>query len=549
MKKINSKHIFYIYGIMLAITVITVIISVANPNHIQHITRDYFDFSEGWVTEDGSPASLSEIAGTYTISQTLPSLREDDILYFNAKTLNVSIYLEDECIYCSDVFQPKLFGYTPGSFFVRIPFHVEDSGKVLTMVLDNPYHDHSGKITQIRIGNSYDMLVSNISGRFGSLCVSLIIVFIGLLFTILFFPMWKNHAIGKEMLFFGCFAFSIGMFMLTDCKLLQELFQNAHIYHVISEIFMMLIIIPMFLFFESIYQEYHMQFKLLFFVCFYSVFDFVVSYFLAITGIMDYHQTIRLTHISYVIAMLALIIITAGNMIKKKPISGYHFLGILFICAGGITDIVLWNIATLMDSTFFTRIGVLLFMICEATQLLSGFLLEYKKVIKSQFLEKLAYQDGLTDLFNRTSYTEEIKSLENKHSEPVLVAFFDINNLKVVNDTLGHALGDELLLTFASTFKQCFSGFGKCYRIGGDEFVFITTGNNVEKNFSLAISDMQYRLNTINSNQDLPFQVEVASGYSVWKDDTVMLADIIQEADSNMYANKKEMKVAKNGTH
>ena len=201
-----------------------------------------------------------------------------------------------------------------------------------------------------------------------------------------------------------------------------------------------------------------------------------------------------------------------------------------------------------MDSTFFTRIGVLLFMICEATQLLSGFLLEYKKVIKSQFLEKLAYQDGLTELFNRTSYTEEIKSLENKHIGPVLIAFFDINNLKVVNDTLGHALGDELLLTFADTFKQSFSGLGKCYRIGGDEFVFISTGNNVEKNFSLALSSMQYKLNVINTGHDLPFKVEVASGYSVWTDDSVMLADVIQEADSNMYANKKKMKSAKSGT-
>ena len=118
----------------------------------------------------------------------------------------------------------------------------------------------------------------------------------------------------------------------------------------------------------------------------------------------------------------------------------------------------------------------------------------------------------------------------------------------MVNDTLGHALGDELLLTFASTFKQCFSGSGKCYRIGGDEFVFISTGNNVEKNFSLALSSMQYKLDTINTTQDLPFKVEVASGYSVWMDDSVMLADVIQEADSNMYANKKKMKAAKNGT-
>lgn len=531
---------------MLAITVITVIISVVNPNNIQHITHDYSDFSDDWYTPDGSPASLTNISGTYTVSKTLPSLREDDIIYFNAKTLNVSVYLEQECVYKSDSFSPNLFGYTPGSFFVRIPLNVEDSGNLLTLVLDNPYNDHSGKISQIRIGNSYDLLVSNILGRFGSLCVSLIIVFIGLLFTILFFPMWKNHAIGKEMLFFGCFSFSIGMFMLTDCKLLQEMFQNAHIYHVVSEIFMMLIIIPMFLFFESMYQEYHIRFNLLFFVCFYSVLDFIVSYLLAITGIMDYHQTIRLTHISYVIAMLALIIITVSNIRRKNPISGYHFLGIIFICTGGIVDIILWNVSPQMDSTFFTRIGVLLFMICEATQLLSGFLLEYRKVIKSQFLEKLAYQDGLTELYNRTSYTEEINYLETNSFENVLIAFFDINNLKVVNDTLGHACGDELLLTFANTFKQCFSGFGKCYRIGGDEFVFITSGENVENNFNLAKANMLDKLNTLNNSHELPFKVEVASGYSLWKDNIGALSDVIQEADANMYANKKKMKA--NGT-
>lgn len=547
MKRIKEKHILVIYSIMFSIILATILIFLLNSNYIQKFIPDYIDFSDCWVTDSGESAELSHISGKLTVHTTLPTLREDDVLYMNVKTANISIYLGEECLYQSEVYNPHFFGYTAGSYFVRIPFETGDSGKQLTMIIDNPYNDGSGKITQIRLGDGSNMLISNLEARFSRLCISIIIVFIGIVFIILFIPMWKKHSTGKELLYFGLFSFSIGIFMLTDSKLMQELFQNAHIYHVISEMFMLLIIIPILLFFETMYYNSKLQTKITHIICLLSALVFVISYTLAITGIMDYHETIRLTHITYGIAIGFIIVPTAISIIHKQFKYIYHYIGLICLCSGALLDMVIWTNAANMDTSFFTRIGTLLFMCLEATQVLSQFLAQYRVGIRSQLLEQLAYQDGLTELLNRTSYIEDIQALEcDGSTADVLIAFFDVNNLKPVNDIHGHAAGDQLLVAVANILRNCFSNFAKCYRIGGDEFVIIAIGNDLEQVFHDACKHMDEDLKKMYELHVFPFEVSVASGYSIRHAGESDLNATIEQADANMYENKRKMKEAKN---
>lgn len=546
MNRIKERHILYIYSIMFSIILATILIFMLNSNYIQKFTPDYIDFSDCWVTDNGDVVELSHISGTLTVHTTLPTLQEDDVLYMNVKTANISVYLEEKCLYQSEVYNPHFFGYTSGSYFVRIPFETGDSGKQLTMVIDNPYQDGSGKITQIRLGDGSNMLISNLEARFFRLCVSIIIVFIGVVFIILFIPMWKKHSTGRELLYFGLFSFSIGVFMLTDSKLMQELFQNAHIYHVISEMFMLLIIIPILLFFESMYYNSKLQTKITHLICLLSALVFVISYTMAITGIKDYHESIRLTHITYGIAIVFIIIPTASSILQKQFKYIYHYIGLICLCGGALLDMVSWSNAANMDTSFFTRIGTLLFMCLEATQVLSQFLAQYRVGIRSQLLEQLAYQDGLTELLNRTSYIEDIQALEKTPStDDVLIAFFDVNNLKPVNDIHGHAAGDQLLVAVANILRKCFSNIAKCYRIGGDEFVIIAIGNNLEQVFHDACRHMDEDLQKMYELHVFPFEVSVASGYSIQHAGEENLNDIIKQADANMYENKRKMKEAK----
>lgn len=82
--------------------------------------------------------------------------------------------------------------------------------------------------------------------------------------------------------------------------------------------------------------------------------------------------------------------------------------------------------------------------------------------------------DELTGCYNRKAYEEAIHKLVDLEKEDNLVyVSIDVNGLKTINDTLGHAAGDELIIGSANCLKQCLGSYGRIYRTGGDEFIAI----------------------------------------------------------------------------
>lgn len=548
MEKKSIRAIFIIYCVTFIITVLTVVLSVSDRENLQEINgNDYQDLSQAWLESDGSAAHLSDISGEYIIHTVLPDVREEDVLYFNIKSANVEVYLDEDCIYRTQLYNPSFFGLTMGCDFVSIPLEADYSGRVLTMKLDNPYNDGCGKLTQISMGNEADMVLSNANSKVGGFAISIIITFIGLLFIVAFVPLWKQKIIGVEMLYFGLFAFGIGMFMLTDCNYPQIVSQNAHVYHMIAELFMMLFVIPMMLFFNAMYKEYIVNTKIMLGVCLFCLVDFAISYSLAICGIKDLHQTVTLTHSTYLVGIVVLLILLVRNIVRYRKETRFHMWAIVCISVGAVLDIVLWRYAAVTDTTFCTRLGALAFMCCEAAQIIWKILITYQKGIKAQLLEKLAYQDGLTELLNRTSFMEEIEKLQAEPHAKVFVAIYDVNNLKTVNDTMGHNWGDEMLTIVADAIREHFESIGKCYRIGGDEFALISVASDSAERYQQAYIEFTAYLENLNATKKLPFEVVVAAGCA--STDTVApqsIENAINIADSRMYVNKKELKAKGN---
>lgn len=83
----------------------------------------------------------------------------------------------------------------------------------------------------------------------------------------------------------------------------------------------------------------------------------------------------------------------------------------------------------------------------------------------------LAEHDALTGLPNRTLLDRKLGALLAQDNSPVAVAFVDLDHFKLVNDSLGHAAGDELLKVVAARISQALGGNGLVSRIGGDEFI------------------------------------------------------------------------------
>ena len=93
---------------------------------------------------------------------------------------------------------------------------------------------------------------------------------------------------------------------------------------------------------------------------------------------------------------------------------------------------------------------------------------EKRKVEK---LIRTSNTDSLTGCYNRRAYEKDMAALSL--DTEFIYASMDVNGLKIVNDSLGHGAGDELLLGAASCMKSSFSDCGKVYRTGGDEFICI----------------------------------------------------------------------------
>lgn len=163
---------------------------------------------------------------------------------------------------------------------------------------------------------------------------------------------------------------------------------------------------------------------------------------------------------------------------------------------------------------------------------------EVKEDDKLDF-EYLATHDELTGLKNERGYQLDIK---NKSVKGTAILFFDVNNLKYVNDNLGHQAGNKLLLAASDKLQELFPECG--YRIGGDEFIVLLS-NIKEKDISKKIEEpieifRKYMAQKTKEDEEgIIYSASV--GYEIGSIEET-LDEVKEKADKKMYANKKAYK-------
>ncbi len=161
-------------------------------------------------------------------------------------------------------------------------------------------------------------------------------------------------------------------------------------------------------------------------------------------------------------------------------------------------------------------------------------------------LEHQANFDTLTGLPNRNLLFDRIHQasvLANRKQERFALAFLDLDNFKYVNDSLGHSVGDMLLIEVAAKLKSCIREFDTLARLGGDEFVLLLpearTIDEVE-------GVLQRISDCIVGLIELPGQIEVYAstsiGYCFYPDDGALAEELLRNADTAMYRAKERGK-------
>ena len=153
--------------------------------------------------------------------------------------------------------------------------------------------------------------------------------------------------------------------------------------------------------------------------------------------------------------------------------------------------------------------------------------------------QNIANTDALTGVKKRHAYMEAEERLNRQITEHRHLSFaiviFDVNDLKKVNDNVGHQAGDEILRSACKTISGIF-GRTSVFRVGGDEFVAIIQGDNFEM-----LDDMIRKLEDHNTKASITGGVVIACGMAKFENDSCV-ASIFDRADRNMYLNKVKLK-------
>ena len=150
----------------------------------------------------------------------------------------------------------------------------------------------------------------------------------------------------------------------------------------------------------------------------------------------------------------------------------------------------------------------------------------------------LARVDHLTGAANKRSFVELLKAeaeRSRRYARLFTVAYFDLDNFKVVNDSLGHAAGDELLQTVVSVMRTNLRTTDVVARLGGDEFALLLPETD-EKAARVAIGKIQDQIVRVMKARSWPVTVSIGSLTCSVADGDV--EKLIEQADDLMYAAK-----------
>ncbi len=159
-------------------------------------------------------------------------------------------------------------------------------------------------------------------------------------------------------------------------------------------------------------------------------------------------------------------------------------------------------------------------------------------------MKTLAVRDPLTGLYNRAfalSYlTQELEKVKRRELKNLCVAYIDLDNFKLVNDLLGHSVGDNVLSDIGELLRQHFRKGDVVARIGGDEFIIIFT-NCDPKRISRRLEFLRKKI----ENKFKKFGLSMSFGLAEAPKDALLPSFLVRIADERMYRNKKARKMVR----
>lgn len=560
--KVFVFHI--IFGVMVALFAAVAVCLAASCKTVALADTEYgktASFTEGWHTADGTELDektlrkINSVSGEEEISifNTLPADPTDaDALFFRAKNVYYSVYIDGELVYEPEFSESVFYTKSTGTRWCSVDITPEQLGKEIEIRVRAAYKTARCGVDEFRVGSSGGAILNILKEKLVSFITCILLLFVGVLLAVADIPInigkQKNH----ELLFLGVFSICVSVWCLAELHIIEFFFDDSRLIQMVSCCSLMIIPFALIL-----YLNAAIGFNNKFVVpvlCGLCTLGFTASWTLHFLKIKDIHETLTFSHINVVAASVLLIysiIKSVVQRIRKQGASIYVILravGLCSIAIAAILDMARFYSGHTSDSAMCVRIGMLIFTVCYGSSSLENTINAVKMGAQAEFASRLAYQDGLTGIGNRTAFEERLSELEagKDAGNEVGIVMFDVNDLKFINDNFGHPLGDSMIKKSAEIICEAFgSESDECFRIGGDEFAVIMNGGSIGERYKNGMQKFDELINRHNSAPDSKFRVSIAHGFFIYNSECELehIEDAYKMADKNMYETKREMKL------
>jgi diguanylate cyclase (GGDEF)-like protein len=451
---------------------------------------DYFSLDEDWnITvndEVFNGVKVSEVffdatdKGDYVHMSTI--LPESDIQNPIIRTYSIhsaiEFLLDGEKIYeygFDFMEENKLLGY--GYHFVELPD--DFAGKELVINMYVTENEAFTSLTTPEICNGNNVIRDFIIINKIPLAIILFLITFGLCLLVVSLIFLAKDDKFAKLLCVGLFSIGIGFWSLCSYDLIILFTYELRVKTFIEYTALYTCPLPVILYFKDEAVNRRSKWvKWMYYTAIVALIAFIVaSITLQALNIVHYPAVLRILHVILLLTFVVVICISVYDIVTHKISHPALIIGIVIMISLGLIDMLRFNlqkyIPFLKESHYVSKlcIGALIFVLAQ----LADFGVEISRVLYNNAhkaaLEKMAYTDALTGISNRRRCEEEWDKLDTYRNFGILA--FDLNNLKKMNDTKGHEMGDLLIKTFASVLNEAFGEVGVVGRMGGDEFMVI----------------------------------------------------------------------------
>ena len=344
----------------------------------------------------------------------------------------------------------------------------------------------------------------------------------------------------RRLWYIGLFAVLFSIYSASENRFNLYMTANPYLMYLINFIVFAAFPLPLLMFFrESVNKNYKKFYNVIIGA---GLVNLTVQMALHFGRILDLREMLLATHIvdfGGLIIIICTLLKTPYDVLERKRRT---LLSIIPIGLGMCLDLLTHytHFIESASNSFYTQVGILLFLAMGAGSVIKTVLNSYKENFKNRYYKMMAFQDGLTGLYNRAAFMEEQKQIDRnrKKYQNVICICADVNNLKQINDEDGHLIGDQVLCRVAAYLRDFFSPYGKVFRIGGDEFVVLIYDLDISRLVQI-LCDMEDRVKADNEIKIPP--ADFAVGYDSLQPGEKM-ETCTKRADDRMYEHKKAMK-------